>query len=72
MFWLRKKITELQNKPYEERIRFLRRAVIGIAIFLIAFWIFSLRYRNIKPDRTGGKFGEIFENLKKLKEIAPQ
>lgn len=68
MGWLRKKITDLQNRPFRTKMKILRWSVIVAALILILFWIATLRFRNLQTGEGAfGKFGEILDNLKQFK-----
>lgn len=73
MEWLRKKITDLQNRPFRTKMKILRRSVIVAALILILFWIATLRFRKAQTDDGSfDKFGEILKNLKKFKFYEPR
>lgn len=70
MAWLGKKITELQNKPYEQRLRILRRTVIIAAVLLIGFWIITLQFRSAPTDQhKTSALDSIFQTLGNLKNL---
>jgi hypothetical protein len=72
MSWFSQKLHELQNKPYEEKLRILRRTVIVTAILLLGFWALSLRYRQIQSSGFGNVFSPLQEGFKQLKNSFPQ
>lgn len=71
MTWLQKKITALQNKPYSERLKILRRILIGIAVILLLVWLLTLRYRNLETGNQSSGIGTIWDTFKKLKDLSP-
>lgn len=72
MPWFSQKIRELQAKPYEQRVKILTKSVIAAAIILILLWLLALRFKTANfNNETLQKFGEIFKNLKTLKDLKP-
>lgn len=70
MAWLGKKIIELQNKPYEQRLRILRRTVIIAAVLLIVFWIITLQFRSTPGNQHGSSaLDSIFQTFGNLKNL---
>ncbi len=72
MNWLRKKLIALQNRPYEEKLKLLRRVAITAAILLLGFWILTLQFRKPPAASEPNKLAPVWENLKNLKNIIPQ
>lgn len=70
MEWLRKKITDLRNKPYAVRVRILKIGVIIIGLILILLWFLTLSYRETpESSKPFENFTSIFKNLQKLKDL---
>ncbi len=66
MTFLKDGLRQLQNKPYEERVRLLWKVVGGAALLVIAIWIMTIFFRE-GPAQSGGaeaEFKEIFQNIK--------
>lgn len=69
MSWLRRKLTALQNRPYESRIKILKVTVAAVALILLVIWSVTVKYRS-RPENSEqkSKFAPIIENLKNLKD----
>lgn len=68
MPWLKDKLTALQNRPYESRLKILKTAVAIVVVILLIIWGVTLRYRS-RPENPEqkSKFAPIIESLKNLK-----
>ena len=69
MSWLKDKLTALQNRPYESRLKILKVAVAAVAFVLLAIWAVTVKYRS-RPESSEqkSKFAPIIESLKNLKD----
>ncbi len=72
MSWWRKKLTEVQNKPYKTRLRILRFTIIATAILIILIWFLTLKFRQPTSSTQSSKFAPLLEGLKKLKDLKPR
>ena len=68
MSWLGKKISELQSKPYQTRLRILWTAAAISAVIILLLWFATLHLRNLAPANDSvSRFGKILKNFKLLK-----
>lgn len=66
--WWSRKIHELQQKPYAERLRLLWKLVILAAMVVILVWIIGLRLRKqTRPDQS--QWTPLIENFNRIKAI---
>ena len=69
MRWLREKITKLQNRPYEERVRLWKRTIFITGALMFLGLLVSLKFRsaNLTESPAVQDVWNIFKNVKELK-----
>lgn len=59
-------VKDLQKKPYAERVKIFRTALIVVAVLIVIIWGVTIRFRS-HPQGEPSKFKEIWENAKNIK-----
>ena len=69
MRWLREKITNLQNRPYEERVRLWKRTIFITGLLMVLGLLVSLKFRSTDLSESPAMqdVWNIFKNVKEFK-----
>lgn len=71
MSWLAAKIKTLQEKPYEARVKILKRVIVLSVILIVGVWLLTLRLREGRTPAKPSPFSPLLNNIKKLKDLKP-